>query len=350
MGKFIKGGTIEMSNPPTIKSYAAAVGKKEGEGTFGHCFDYVGEDVTFGQDSWEKSERELQKKAFSLALQKTSLTESDIDLLFAGDLLNQCITSGYSARDYEIPFIGLYGACSTMAESLALAAVFAENGLCQNVAALTSSHYCTAERQFRFPVNYGGQRTPTSQWTATASGCAIVSPRDCASDSNSQSPCVRSVTFGKVKDYGIKDANNMGAAMAGAAHDTISTHLANTGKTIDDFDCIVTGDLGLVGSEVLYDLFDKDKINLKKNHKDCGLMMYDLKSQDVHSGGSGCGCAAGILCGHFLNEIACGNIKDILFTATGALLSPMIVQQGESIPGVAHCLHISSYIEPKKGV
>lgn len=338
MGKFIKGGTIEMYNSPSIKSFAAAVGKKEGEGPLSDYFDYIGEDVTLGEDSWEKSESALQQKALSIALRKGNLAETDIGMVFAGDLLNQCIASGYAARDYDIPFIGLYGACSTMAESLALASVFIENGLSGNAVAMTSSHYCGAERQFRFPVNYGGQRTPTSQWTATAAGCAITAPRN----ADSQPPYVYAVTFGKVKDYGIKDVNNMGAAMAGAAYDTITNHLTNTGKTIDDFDFIVTGDLGKVGSEILYDLFDKDRVNIKKKHKDCGLMLYDIENQDVHAGGSGCGCGASVLCGYFLREIAAGKINNILFTATGALMSPTIIQQGESIPGIAHSVHIGN--------
>jgi stage V sporulation protein AD len=339
VGKFIKGGTIEMFNSPSIKSYAAAVGKKEGEGPLQACFDYIAQDIAIIPESWEKSESELQKRAFSLALSKGKLGESDVSMVFAGDLLNQCVASGYSMREYDIPFIGLYGACSTMAESLALAAVFIENGLGDNVAALTSSHYCSAERQFRSPVNYGGQRTPTSQWTATAAGCAIVSPGG-QSATDSKPPFIHAVTFGKVKDYGIKDSANMGAAMAGAAYDTISSHLSNTAKSIDDFDHIVTGDLGVVGSELLYELFDNDKVNIKKKHKDCGLMLYDLQKQDVHAGGSGCGCAAGVLCGYWLNEIAQGKIMNILFTATGALMSPTVIQQGESIPGVAHAVHI----------
>jgi stage V sporulation protein AD len=336
MGKYVKSGTIEMFNSPSIKSYAAAVGKKEGEGPLRDCFDAIEDDVTLGKESWEKSESELQKRAFSIALSKGQLAESDIGFIFAGDLLNQSVASGYSMRDCDIPFIGLYGACSTMAESLALASVFVENGLSDNIAALTSSHFCSAERQFRMPVNYGGQRSPSSQWTATASGCAVVSKRD----ENASPPFVHAVTFGKVKDYGVTDASNMGAAMAGAAYDTIATHLSNTNKSIEDFDCIVTGDLGKVGSEILYEWFDKDKVNIKKKHKDCGLMLYDLEKQDVHAGGSGCGCAASVLCGYFLGEIAQNKISNILFTATGALMSPTVIQQGESIPGVAHCVHI----------
>lgn len=338
MGKWIKGGTIEFSSgirgAPSVVTYATAVGKKEGEGPLSNYFDYIGDDVTFGLKSWEKSEGFLQEKALALALQKGAIAETDIDTVFAGDLLNQCVASGYTARDYDIPFIGLYGACSTMAESLALATVFIENGLGTHAAAITSSHYCSAERQFRLPLNYGGQRTPTAQWTATAAGCAIVGERK-------SPPYVNAVTFGKVRDYGIKDANNMGAAMAGAAYHTISVHLKNTAKTIDDFDYIVTGDLGAVGSEVLYDLFDKDKINLKKKHKDCGVMLFDPETQDTHAGGSGCGCAAAVLCGYWLRKIARGEVGNILFTATGALMSPTIIQQGESIPGIAHAVHIS---------
>jgi stage V sporulation protein AD len=336
MSRFIKGGTIVLSNSPTIKSYAAAVGKKEGEGPLNPCFDYIADNIEIVENSWEKSESALQQRAFNLALAKGGLSQGDVSLVFAGDLLNQCVASGYSMRDFDIPFVGLYGACSTMSESLALAAVFADNGIGDSFAAVTSSHYCSAERQFRFPVNYGGQRTPTAQWTATAAGCAIVSP--CKPDS--AAPFIKSVTFGKVADCGVKDAANMGAAMAPATYETISTHLANTGKSIDDFDFIVTGDLGKVGSELLYDLFDRDKVNVKRKHRDCGLMLYDCDSQDTHAGGSGCGCAAAVLCGYFLNEIAQGKIQNILFTATGALMSPTLTQQGESIPGVAHTVHI----------
>ena len=337
MAKFINGGTVELANSPSIKCYAAAVGKKEGDGPLAAHFDYIGEDITFGSATgWEQSECLLQQKAFGLALQKGKLSHSDISLLFGGDLLNQCVASGYAARDYDIPYIGLYGACSTMAEGLALASVLVDCGVGENVAAVTSSHYCSAERQFRLPLNYGGQRTPTSQWTATGAGCAVVAQRV----PSSHPPYVKAVTFGAVKDCGIKDAANMGAAMAGAAYSTISTHLANMRKSIDDFDFIVTGDLGLVGSELLYELFDKDKINIKKKHKDCGLMLYDLEKQDVHAGGSGCGCAASVLCGYLLREIAQGKLSNILFAATGALMSPTLIAQGESIPGISHAVHI----------
>ena len=346
MGSFVKsanggGSTIIMSSAPSVKSFAAAVGKKEADGPLGACFDYVGRDVTFGLKSWEKGEGFLQSRALTLALQKGALSESDLSFIFAGDLLNQCVASGYNMRDFAVPFVGLYGACSTMAESLALASVFVESSLVPHAAALTSSHFCSAERQFRAPLNYGGQRTPTAQWTATAAGCAIVAPR-------TNPPYVNAVTFGRVWDYGVKDATNMGAAMAPSAYHTITAHLENTGKSLNDFDYIVTGDLGKVGSVLLCELFEQgqdenaDFENFREKHLDCGVMLYDHKLQDTHAGGSGCGCSAAVLCGYFLNEIAKHKLDNILFVATGALMSPTMTQQGESVPSVSHAVHISA--------
>ena len=336
MAKLTQDGTITLPTAPSISSYASAVGKKEGEGPLASYFDYISEDVTLGENSWEKSESKLQQYASTNALSKGNFSESDMDFLFAGDLLNQCVASAYGARDTSIPFFGLFGACSTMAESLSLASVFVDSGAAVNAAAVTSSHFCSAERQFRLPVNYGGQRTPTAQWTATAAGCAIVSPHGAP-------PYVKAVTIGKIKDMGVTDANNMGAAMAEAAHDTISRHLANMGQSVDAFDLILTGDLGKVGSEILIELFEKENVDISGKHNDCGLMIYDLEKQDVHAGGSGCGCSASVLCGYILPEIAKGNLKNVLFAATGALMSPTIVQQGESIPGISHAVHISAY-------
>lgn len=335
MAKLIKDGTIGLDTFPSVSSFAAAVGKMEGEGPLGNCFDYISEDVTLGENSWEKSESKLQQLAFGNALTKGGFSEKNIDVLFAGDLLNQCVSSSYGARDTEIPFMGLFGACSTMAEGLLLAALFVDSGMAVNAAAVTSSHFCSAERQFRLPVNYGGQRTPTAQWTATAAGCAIVSP-------HAQPPYVKSVTMGKIKDMGITDANNMGAAMATAAYDTISRHLANTGQEIKDFDLILTGDLGTVGSDILGELFLKDKVNISGRHNDCGIMLYDPEKQDVHAGGSGCGCSASVLCGYILQEIQQKKLKNVLFAATGALMSPTIIQQGESIPGISHAVQLSA--------
>lgn len=335
MGNYLGQGTLSFYNAPSVTSYAAAVGPKEGEGPLADCFDYIAENADLGEATWEASESALQKKAFRTALQKGGLSENDISFIFAGDLLNQCTSSAYGLRDFSIPFIGLFGACSTMAESLAVASVFVESGLANNAVALTSSHFCAAERQFRFPVNYGGQRTPTAQWTVTGAGCAVVSP-------HGQPPYVKAVTFGKINDMGVKDANNMGAAMSGAAYETISTHLANTKTNINSYDLIVTGDLGKVGSGLLFDLFNKDKVDISKVHKDCGIMIYDLEGQDVHSGGSGCGCSASVLCGYILQEIAQLKLKNVLFVATGALMSPTMIQQGESIPSVAHAVHIAA--------
>ena len=334
MAKLIKDGTVSLDTCPSVSAFAAAVGKKEGEGPLAGCFDYIADDVTLGESSWEKSESKLQQIAFGTALSKGGFSEKNIDVIFAGDLLNQCVSSSYGARDTKIPFMGLFGACSTMAESLSLASVFVDSGAAVNAAAVTSSHFCSAERQFRLPVNYGGQRTPTAQWTATAAGCAVVSP-------HGKPPYVKAVTIGKIKDMGITDANNMGAAMAAAAYDTISRHLCNTSQSIDDFDLILTGDLGQVGRDILIELFKKDNIDITEKHNDCGIMLFALEKQDVHAGGSGCGCSASVLCGHILKEIRQGRLNKVLFAATGALMSPTIVQQGESIPGICHAVELS---------
>jgi stage V sporulation protein AD len=336
MGRYLGKGTIELDNAPSILSYASAAGPKEGDGPLAKYFDYIGEAAHLGEtNSWERAEIILQKSAFRAALEKGQLAETDISFIFAGDLLNQCTCSSYGIRDFDIPFIGLFGACSTMAESLGLASVFVESGVAKNAAAMTSSHFCSAERQFRTPLNYGGQRTPTSQWTATAAGCAVVAPRD-------KPPYVKAVTFGKVTDMGVKDSNNMGGAMAGSAYETINTHLTNTNQCIHDFDMILTGDLGSVGSGLLIDLFKRDEIDIARVHADCGMMLYKNKEQDTHAGASGCGCSASVLCSLILKRITDGTYKNVLFVATGALMSPTMIQQGESIPAVAHAVHISS--------
>lgn len=335
MSRYTQNGTVIMENVPSIISFGSAVGRMEGEGPLGSCFDYVSEDSTFGENTWEKAESRLQQHALEQALIKGSISEGEIDFIFAGDLLNQCTASGYSMRDSGMSFFGLYGACSTMAESLSLASIFADNRIGRYNAALTSSHFCSAERQFRFPETYGGQRPPTSQWTATASGCAILGE-------HSDPPYVKAVTVGRITDMGIKDANNMGAAMAPAAYETLKNHFSATQSSPEDFDLILTGDLGFVGSELLRDLFMQDGITLGERYNDCGLMLFDREKQDVHSGGSGCGCSASVLCGHILPRVRSGELRNVLFTATGALMSTTLVQQGESIPGIAHCVHISS--------
>lgn len=335
MARRVGGHTIALDSRPTVLSWAAVGGKLEGEGPLGSRFDEIEEDSYYGQQTWEQAESAMQKQALALALEKGSLATQDLGVIFAGDLLNQSISATFAHRASGVPFVGLYGACSTMSESLALAALFVEAGFTQKAAAVTSSHFCTAERQFRFPLVYGGQRTPTAQWTATASGAAVVG--------SGTGPRVEAVTLGTIVDLGITDANNMGAAMAPAAADTLKKFLKDTGTTPKDYDQIVTGDLGAIGSTLLAELMDKEGIVLEGRHRDCGLLLYDREAQNqVEAGGSGCGCAASVLCGALLPDLDQGLVKSILFMATGALMSTTSSQQGESIPGICHLVHLTS--------
>ena len=334
MNKHAGKQTVIFHSPPTIHSYAAVVGKKEGEGPLGKFFDEIHEDTKFGQDSWEKAESQMQTLALNKALKKGFLTPDKIHMLFAGDLLNQCIGTSFAARSTNIPFYGLYGACSTMAESLSLASMAVEGGFADMAAAMTSSHFASAERQYRLPLEYGGQRTPTAQWTVTGSGAMILTSHD-------SPPFVRSITTGKIVDLEIKDANNMGAAMAPAFADTILAHFRDTGWTPSHYDLIVSRDLGSVGKALALELLKKEGLDISDRMNDCGTMIFDLKEQDVHAGGSGCGCSAVVLCGYLLNEMKKGRYKNILFCGTGALLSPVSTQQGESIPSVCHAVAIS---------
>lgn len=332
--------TLILENTPSVESFAAVGSKKEGEGPLAEHFDLLEKDSYFGEKTWEKAENRIQREAMNRALAKGGLDPEDIDYVFAGDLLNQCISSSFSLRELGIPFYGLYGACSTMAESLSLASVFVDSGAAARCAALTSSHFCSAERQFRYPLEYAGQRTPTSQWTVTGGGAVIVGKKQNA-------PFVRAVTAGTVEDYGIKDANNMGAAMAPAASATICRFLQDTGTKPQDYDLILTGDLGKVGSSLLYELTEREGYSIRKNHRDCGLLIYDpVKQPEVIAGGSGCGCGASVLCGYILPQLRAGKLRNVLFIATGALLSTTSTQQGESIPGIAHLVYLSS--EPGK--
>lgn len=331
LGKY----TLRLDNSPNIASFAAIGGKKEGEGPLADFFDILCDDTSFGEQTWEKAESRLQKDAVNKALDKAGLSPSDIQYIFAGDLLNQCTSSTYGLRDMGIPFVGLYGACSTMAESLAVSGIFVDAGAADNTVCVTSSHFCSAERQFRFPLEYGGQRTPTAQWTATASGAAVLQNGDVP-------PFVRAITVGTIEDLGVTDANNMGAAMAPAAAMTIKHFFEDTGKKPEEFDLIITGDLGKVGSSLLADLLRRDGIDLGDRQSDCGLLLYDMEKQDVHAGGSGCGCSASVLCGHLLPQMREGKLRNILFIATGALMSPTVVQQGESIASIAHLVCLST--------
>ncbi len=327
--------TLQLHNRPAVAGYAAVVGQKEGEGPLADQFDRINEDSLLGEASFERAESALQKMAVGIALEKAGCTAGDVQYIFAGDLLNQCIGSSFGLRDYNIPFIGLYGACSTMALSLAMAAIFVDSGAATLTAAVTSSHFCAAERQFRFPLEYGGQRPPTAQWTVTGAGAAIVAAQG-------GGPFVQAVTVGKMVDLGVKDANNMGAAMAPAAAQTIEDFLQDTGTAPADYDLILTGDLGEVGSGLLMELLEKDGIDISGVHNDCGLLIFDRENQDVHAGGSGCGCAGSVLCSYIFNQLREGKLQNILFCATGALMSTTSSQQGESIPGVAHLLQITA--------
>ena len=324
--------TFIFKDMPSILSFSSTVGKKEGEGPLGGCFDVVEEDSHFGKETWEQAECEMLMQTVKHAIKKAGLKPEDINCIFSGDLINQCLSTSYGLRSLEIPFLGIFGACSTMAEGILIASIF--SSACEGkFCAATSSHFSTAERQFRLPLSYGGQRTPSAQWTCTASGSVVVSTKGTA-------PFVNAVSVGTIVDLGINDANNMGAAMAPAAANTIKTYLEDSGLTPEDFDCIVTGDLGTVGSQLLHELLLKDNIDITKQHKDCGVMMFDIENQDVHAGGSGCGCSASILCGYFLPKVQSGEIQNMIFAATGALISPAALQQGETIPGISHLVHI----------
>lgn len=332
---YCSGKTFKYAHA-SAESFAAVVGKAENEGPYGGEFDEVIEDNKGGCDTWEQAEAMFQRKAVGHVLKKSELTPDKIDLVFAGDLLNQCVSSSYGLKEYFMPFLGIYGACSTFAEGLLLAGAMVNAGYAERCIAVTSSHFSSAERQFRFPLNYGGVRPPTSQWTATASGAVLVSD-------TGRPPFIRAATVGKIEDMGINDLNNMGAAMAGAAYDTLSRHMKHMEAEPQDYDLIVTGDLGLVGSQLLCDLFGRDGVDIEKLHKDCGLMLFDRSTQDVHSGGSGCGCSASVMCGHFLKRIESGELKRVLFCATGALMSTTMIQQGGTIPGIAHAVELTSY-------
>lgn len=337
MIKHIGKRTLALENRPYLLGHAAAVGKKEGEGPLGERFDYVAKNDRMGQRSWELAESELQKTAIRLALRKATLPERSLDLILAGDLLNQCIGSFLASMHANVPYLGQYGACSTMAQGLALGGCLVESGAADRLLAAASSHFCSAERQYRFPLAYGGQRTPTAQWTATAAGAAVLgnSPMPGTAE-----PCdvrVTHVLFGKMVEMGVKDAANMGAAMAPAAADTLSALLEDLGAQPRDFDCIVTGDLGHIGADLLLTLLRGDSIDLSPVYSDCGSLIFG-DEQDAHAGGSGCGCSAAVLCGPLLRDMHRGKIHRLVFAGTGAMMSPTSVQQGQPIAGICHAV------------
>ncbi len=326
--------TVELKNPPKIISTFSVVGPKEGEGPIKDYFDVILSDDTCGKESYEKAESELIHTAITGAIKKAKLTEKDINYLFAGDLLNQLMSSSFAARELGIPFFGLYGACSTMSESLSLASIIMDGGFANHVVAATSSHFSSAERQFRFPLDYGSQRSKTAQWTVTGSGAMVLGYDE------GEYPKVKYVTTGIVKDYGIKDPNNMGAAMAPAAVDTIYRHFEDSGRKPEDYDYIVTGDLGNVGKKLTDQLLLEHGYDIRKNHMDCGALIFNDESQNTEAGGSGCGCSAVVTSGYLYKKLMKKEIKSIFLVSTGALLSTTSSLQGESIPGIAHGVSI----------
>lgn len=335
MAKRLGTQTVVLDKQPIILSGAAIVGKKEGDGPLARYFDDIIDDEYAGEKTFEAAESRILRDTFTKALEKSGKAAADINVILSGDLLNQCTAASYAFRDANIPFLGLFGACSTMSESLTIGSMLIDGGSVDYAVCAASSHFCSAERQFRYPLEFGSQRTPTAQWTVTGAGAVILGK-------DGQGPRITCVTPGKIIDQGIKDANNMGAAMSPAACDTIMCHLKDTGRNVDDFDLILTGDLGSFGSTMLMDLMHKNNIDLKDKHRDCGMLIFDAAKQGVDCGGSGCGCSASVLSTYILEQIKQGVLKRILFIATGALLSPTRTQQGESIPGIAHAVCIEA--------
>ncbi len=327
-------GTFKFNRPPEVRAFAGVAGKKEAQGPLGEYFDKIEPDEYAGEDNWEKAESRLQKEALELCLKKGGVKSDELDLAVGGDLLNQCTATSFAVKDLKVPFLGVYGACSTMAESLIAAAAFVEGGFGRLVTASAGSHFCSAEKQFRTPLEYGSQRPPSAQWTVTAAGAVLLERGEYAKGGVS----VTAATIGTITDRGVTDANHMGGAMAPAFAETISSHLRNSMAKPSDYDAIFSGDLGIIGMGLTRELLRMDGINLGENYYDCGEMIFDREKQDVHAGGSGCGCCAGVLCGYILPKLVSGEWKRVLFTATGALLSPTTALQGEIIPCIAHAV------------
>ncbi len=325
--------TYKLDNPVTILATSSIVGKKESDGPLAKYFDVCLEDEFYGEKTWEKAESKLIKTAIETAIKKAGVSVADIDVLFGGDLLNQCISSSFGIRDFEIPFLGIFGACSTFVEGLLLSSIFLDSGAGNYAVAATSSHFCSAEKQFRFPLELGNQRPPTSQWTVTGGASAVVAK-------NGIGPYITHITPGIIVDKGIKDANNMGSAMAPAAISTIITHLKDTGRAPTYYDAIITGDLGHVGKEIVLELCKAEGYQLSSIYNDCGVLMFDKEKQDTHSGGSGCACCGTVFSGYFYKQLKEKKIKRLLLVATGALMNSTSSQQGESIPGIAHAVSI----------
>lgn len=323
--------TIRFTHPPVIAASACVGGKKEGEGPLRQYFDLISPDSRFGAESWEQAESAMLRRCWDILWDKAG--PGAPEAVFAGDLLNQCVGTAYALRDCGAPYFGLYGACSTCGEALGLAAMSVDGGFCESAVAATSSHFCSAERQFRYPLSYGSQRCPNAQWTVTAAGAFLLRAQG-------HGPRITHMTTGLITDAGITDMTNMGAAMAPAAFSTLTAHFEETGRQPEDYDAIVTGDLGVLGSDILRELFAREGVQLGPRYMDCGRLIYSIAAQDAHAGGSGCGCSASVLAGHFLSGMEKGLWKRLLFAPTGAMMSLTTSQQGQSIPGICHALAI----------
>ncbi len=354
MGQKLGKASVCLDKPVYILNSASIVGKKEGEGPLGLLFDMIGEDDMFGCNTWEEAESNLQKDAIYMALGKAGLKPADISFVFAGDLLGQSIATSFGIATYQIPLLGVYGACSTCGESLALGAMCVAGGFAERVVCVTSSHFASAEKEFRFPLEYGNQRPLSATWTVTGSGAFVLSDTPVISKTiaaaNEQSEKAQSnaraqitgITVGKIVDYGLKDSMNMGACMAPAAASTLEQHFLDFNSQPNDYDKIITGDLGSVGQTVLIDLLREKGYDISERHMDCGIEIYDAKAQDTHAGGSGCGCSAVTLSAYILKQVEEGNWKKVLFMPTGALLSKTSFNEGQSVPGIAHALVLES--------
>lgn len=329
--------TIKFDNPISILETASIVGPKEAEGPIAEYFDKCLEDEFWGEKTWEKAESKIIRETVNSSIIKSKIPADKIDYCFAGDLLNQCISSSFGLRELNVPFFGIFGACSTFVEALSLGSVFIDGGGAENIIAAASSHFCSAEKQFRFPLELGNQRPPSSQWTVTGAGSAIVSK-------NGNGPYITNITTGKIVDMGIKDSNNMGAAMAPAFVDTLLTHFKDTGRNPSYYDGIFSGDLGYIGKEIAIDLCQTKGFNIKNNYNDCGVIIFDKEKQDTHSGGSGCACCGTVFSGYLFNQLKQEKLNKILLIATGALTNATSAQQGESIPGIAHAISIENKI------
>ena len=332
-GQMAGKASLRFIDPPVIVSAASVAGRKEGEGPLGSLFDQVEQDDMFGTDCWEKAESALQKRTADLAIEKGGIHKKDLRYLFAGDLLGQLIATSFGTVDLKVPLFGLYGACSTMGEALTLGAMAVNAGYADQVMAMASSHFATAEKQFRFPLGYGNQRPLSATWTVTGCGSVIL-----AGDRKSGMAKITAVTTGQTVDAGIRDSMNMGACMAPAAASTIEQHLKDFGRKPEYYDKIITGDLGGVGQTVLLDLLERKGIDLSGVHMDCGIEIFDAKEQDTHAGGSGCGCSAVVLSAYILKMLEEGVWKRVLFAPTGALLSKTSFNEGQAVPGICHCL------------